>query len=116
MFPKIGVPQNGWFTMENPIKMDDLGVFPIFLETPTWSYFTLLITGDFGRPPCQTILPAIPNLHLTKPKAVAIHSTSYVNVKGNVAFDIIGHMSGTQLARFFFLGTLSVRIFLIYGS
>ena len=33
MFPKIGVPQTGWFKMENPIKMDDLGV-PIFLETP----------------------------------------------------------------------------------
>ena len=32
VFPKIGVPQNGWFIVENIIKMDDLGV-PLFSET-----------------------------------------------------------------------------------
>ncbi len=37
MFPKIGVPQNRLFIMENPIKMDDLGV-PLFLETPIYIY------------------------------------------------------------------------------
>ena len=32
VFPKIGVPQNGRFIMEKPIKMDDLEV-PLFSET-----------------------------------------------------------------------------------
>ena len=37
VFPKIGIPQK-WMVkiMENPIKMDDLGV-PLFLETPIYT-------------------------------------------------------------------------------
>ena len=41
VFPKIRVPQNGWFTMENPIKMDDLWV-PLFSETLIYFHGHLL--------------------------------------------------------------------------
>ena len=37
VFPKIRVPQNGWFIRESPIRIDDLGA-SLFLETPIYIY------------------------------------------------------------------------------
>jgi hypothetical protein len=34
-FPTMGVPQNGWFTMANLIKMNDLG-YPQFRKKPPY--------------------------------------------------------------------------------
>ena len=45
MFPKIGIPENGWFIMENPIKIDDLRV-PLFLETPKCNHYYIYIYSD----------------------------------------------------------------------
>ena len=46
--PKMGVPQNGWFTMEHAIKTDDLGV-PPFQETSTHSILPKNYNMDWNR-------------------------------------------------------------------
>ncbi len=55
VFPKIGVPQNGWFIVENPIKMDDLGV-SLFLQTPKYQS-TLTLWRNPWRVFFWTFLP-----------------------------------------------------------
>ena len=61
VFPKIGVPQNGWFIIENSIKMYDLGGKPTIFGNTQMTPFPRLLgasnisislsgQADYGKP------------------------------------------------------------------
>ena len=54
VFPNIGVSQNGWFTMENLIKMDDLRV-PPFSETSMYIYIYMYVYIIYANSLHQTV-------------------------------------------------------------
>ena len=61
-FPKIGIPQNGWFIMENPIRMDDLGGNPpIFGNTHlfTMLFFNIPGVASISFPPKSSPFPTL---------------------------------------------------------
>ena len=57
----MGVPPNGWFIRENPIKMYDLGV-PPFQETSIWPTGSQRSKGDDIIPTFQVAFSNFPNI------------------------------------------------------
>ena len=73
VFPKIGVPQNGWFIMENPIKMEDLGVHLFFGNTHILS----ISTGEFWSM-CLVLLRFVMRI-----KGCLIMDLYWILIRGN---------------------------------
>ena len=77
VFPKIGVPQNGWFIMENSIKMDDLGKTHYFWKHPYITNLQLklnFVRSFFGGniPPNSMTQRKILRMCLEKPTSILI--------------------------------------------
>ena len=64
----IGVHHNGWFKMENPIKMDDWRV-PAFMETPRWfiiAWIVWIYVGIFSSCDFHVILRDLCLIYMAK--------------------------------------------------
>ena len=68
VFPKIGVPENGWFIVENPVKMDDLEVFGnTHIIFQTLNNALLQISGRYVTFPQKShrIIPSISKTNIS---------------------------------------------------
>ena len=89
VFPIIGVgPQNGWFILEKPIKMDDLGG-----KTPIFGNIHLFIFLEVGSL-CHTTFEQVLGVQWFGDVRVCVLSHSAIQVGRNVEKGHLLHVVG----------------------
>ena len=78
-YPKIGVPQNGGCIMENPIKMDDLGV-PLFSETAVCARTVRIMHRWGGGWGGVDVVACVVLTHMLDATQLHIHVSCYATV------------------------------------